>query len=204
MPSNESRQDVTFESQGLNCAAWYYPSRAGSSSRPAPAIVVAHGLGGIKEMGLDRYSDLFHRAGYAVLTFDYRHFGESQGSPRQLLDINKQLDDWKAAVEFVRSKPEVDAEQIGLFGTSFSGGHVLEIAKADPRIKAVVSQCPFTHGLSSALKTGVLPVPKLAILAVKDMLFGAADGSKDGQMTMVPLVGPPNSGEQRRPSSKCS
>ncbi|MDL2424944.1 CocE/NonD family hydrolase, partial [Pseudomonas sp. BAgro211] len=87
--------------------------------------------------------------GYACLVFDYRHFGDSEGMPRQLLDVKKQLQDWKAAVAFVRTQKEVNGRRVILWGTSFSGGHVLSTAAEDMQVAAVVSQCPFTDGVAS-------------------------------------------------------
>ncbi len=182
-----------FASHGSRCAAWFYP--APSAKGQSAVIVLGHGLGGIKEMGLDAYAELFQRAGYACLAFDYRHFGASEGQPRQLLDIGKQRQDWHAAIAYARSREEVDPERVAIFGSSFGGGHVLEIAKADPRVKAVISQCPFTHGIASALCCGVTPTPWFVALAARDLLFGCRDGTKDGKMVTIPLVGKQGSGE---------
>jgi pimeloyl-ACP methyl ester carboxylesterase len=79
----------------------------------------------------------------AVLVFDYRHFGASDGQPRQLIDISRQLDDYRAAIRFARSLRGVDPERIGLCGTSLSGGHVIAVAAADPRTAAIVAQVPW-------------------------------------------------------------
>src|SRR5689334_9123281 len=95
------RLNVEFESgrQGEHCRAWLYePEGKG----PFPVIVMAHGLGGVKEMRLDAFAERFSMAGYACLVFDYRHFGTSDGHPRQLLDISRQLEDWSCAIAFAR------------------------------------------------------------------------------------------------------
>ena len=86
------------------------------------------------------------RPGWPALVFDYRHFGDSDGQPRQLLDIGRQLDDWRAAIAFARSLEELDGDRIGLWGTSFSGAHAVAVAEEDERLRAVVSQVPFTDG----------------------------------------------------------
>lgn len=137
-------------------------------------IVMAHGLGGTKSMRLGAFAERFVCAGYACLVFDYRHFGDSEGHPRQLLDIDRQLADWKAAVAFARRLSEVD--RVILWGTSFSGGHVLAIAAGDPGIAAVISQCPFTDGLASSLAMNPVTSLKLTALALRDRIgswFGA-------------------------------
>ena len=123
MPATQSRRDVTFASGGDRCAAWVYvPEGEG----PFACVVLAHGWSGVREQRLDAFAERFASAGYAAVVFDYRHFGASTGEPRQLLDIGRQLDDWRAAIAFARSLPEVDPQRVGLWGSSFSGGHVMD------------------------------------------------------------------------------
>lgn len=159
------RLDVQFPSQGLNCSAWLYLPE---SRTPAPVIVMAHGLGGTRVMRLDAFAERFCAAGYACLVFDYRHFGDSEGTPRQLLDVNRQLQDWKAAVSWVRACPQVDGQRVVLWGTSFGGGHVLATAADDPQVAAVISQCPFTDGLASGLALNPLSSLKVTARALRD------------------------------------
>lgn len=139
-----SRQNVCFDVEGSTVDAWLYlPSERGAS---APCIVMAHGLGGTKQMGLDRYAQRFQAAGYAVLVFDYRYFGDSEGVPRHLIWIPYQLADWAAAADYARRRPEIDPNRIGLWGTSLSGGHVVVTAARDPGIACVAAQCPALDG----------------------------------------------------------
>lgn len=176
--------DLRFVSGDAGCAASFYrPLGAG----PFPVIVMAHGLGGTRTMRLPAFAERFVAAGYACLVFDYRHFGDSDGQPRQLLDIGRQLDDWKAAIAHARTLPEVDAAKLVIWGTSFGGGHVLATAADDPTIAAVISQCPFTDGLASSLAMNPLLSLKLTARALLDRLgswLGAAP-------VMVPLAGHP-------------
>lgn len=130
---------------------------------------MAHGLGAVKEMGLNRYAERFRDEGFAVLVFDYRHFGPSQGEPRNLLDIKKQLEDWQSAVDFCRGLDDVDNSRIGLFGTSFSGGHVIVTAAKNPDVAAVVAQCPFTSGRHSALTIDPIGQLKMGPLVAADL-----------------------------------
>lgn len=161
------RLDVEFLSGGVTCRAWLYLP---ASDKPRPVMVMAHGLGGTKVMRLDAFAERFSAAGYACLVFDYRHFGASDGQPRQLLDIGKQLEDWQAAVAYARSSPNVDGSRIILWGTSFSGGHVLSTAAALPGITAVISQCPFTNGLASGLALNPVSSLKVTALALRDQV----------------------------------
>lgn len=161
------RFDLHFLSGDDHCAAWLYqPDGQG----PHPVIVMAHGLGAVREMRLDAFADRFCAAGYACLVFDYRHFGASGGEPRQILDIGKQLDDWRAAVRFARSISLLDPERVILWGSSFSGGHVLTIAAEDDEIRAVMSQCPFTNGLSSVLAVNPVSSLQVTVLSALDLM----------------------------------
>ncbi len=178
------RLDVEFQSGGITCRAWLYLP---ASDTPRPVIVMAHGLGGTKVMRLDAFAERFSAAGYACLVFDYRHFGDSDGEPRQLLDVNKQLEDWKAAVAYARACPQVDGRRVVLWGTSFSGGHVLSTAAAVPGIEAVISQCPFTNGLASGLALNPVSSLKVTARALRDQV-----GSWLGQSpVMVSTAGQP-------------
>lgn len=164
------RVDVSFPSGDQQCAAWLYlPDGA---PRPRPLVIMGHGLGATREMGLDRYARRFVAAGMGVLAFDYRHFGTSDGAPRQLLNIAKQREDWKSAIAYARSIRGFDATRIALWGTSFGGGHVLAVAPDDDYLAAVVAQVPFTSGWSSSMAKGPISLTKVATIAVTDVLFG--------------------------------
>lgn len=165
---------------------WLYSSEKFTASYPGPAIVLAHGLGGTKELKLDVYADCFNRMGYTCVVFDYRCSGGSEGLPRGLIDWHQQQQDWKCAIAYTRQLENVDADRVGLFGTSFSGGHVIQLAAADRRLKAVISQCPFTSGWQSSLCTGVAVAPRLAALGLLDLLIGS-----DRKPITVPLTGKP-------------
>ncbi len=135
------RVDVVFDSGGVICKAYFY--RPAGAVAPVPCVVMGHGFTGTRNLGLLAYAERFAEAGMAVLVFDYAHFGVSGGQPRQLIDINHQLDDYRAAISFARAHPSVDPDRVVLWGTSLSGGHVIVVAAGDPRIVAVISQIPF-------------------------------------------------------------
>src|SRR4051812_43555775 len=119
-----ARLDVAFPSSGDECRAWLFMPDA---QRP-PLVILGHGLGATREYGLEPYAERFADAGIAALGFTYRHFGDSGGRPRQLLDIERQLGDWAAALAYARSLDGIDHGRIALWGTSFAGGHVIEAA----------------------------------------------------------------------------
>lgn len=140
-----SPREVFFDSGGVRCAAdLYLPSRA---SGPVPCVVMGHGGSGTKRLGLPAYAEKFAGGGVAVLVFDYRGFGASEGEPRQVIDVAAQCDDYRAAVRHARGLPEIDPRRIALWGTSLSGGHVLAVAAADSTIAAVVAQVPLIDGM---------------------------------------------------------
>jgi uncharacterized protein len=153
-----NRIDVAFNSQGVHCAAWLYrPDGPG----PHPCVILANGFGAIREMRLPAYAERFAQAGLAVLIFDYRHFGASEGEPRQLLDIKQQLADWAAAISYVRGLDDIDPERIALWGTSFSGGHVIETSSVN-----CVGRHPTMSSLSEHQAHWLrlpIPVPKRGI-----------------------------------------
>ncbi len=178
------REDVQFASGDDRISAWLYrPASIG----PAPLLVMAHGLGGVRTMRLGAYAERFSAAGYACLVFDYRNFGDSEGRPRQLLDIGMQLADWAAALAFARTLDGIDHNRIGLWGTSFGGGHVIATAARLPGIAAAVAQCPFTDGVASARTLSLLIFLRVGVRAARDMI-----ASRLGKPpVMVPAAGKP-------------
>ncbi len=163
------RSDVEFLSAGTRCVAWLYRPE-GTGDADTPCVVMAHGFSGVREQRLDAYAERFAAAGLAVLLFDYRHFGASAGEPRQLIHFGRQLEDWRSAVAHARGLAGIDADKIALWGTSFSGGHVVAVAAADPRIAAVVSQAPFTTGISAVAAGPPLGVLKVTAAGIKDQV----------------------------------
>ncbi len=152
---------------------------------------MAHGFAATKDSGLLPFAEAFAEAGLDVLLFDYRCFGESSGEPRQLAWPPRHREDYRAAVDFVRSLDGVDPERIVLWGTSWSGGHILYIAASDPRIAALVSQTADFDGIKTLNRireyAGVAQQLRLTWLGLKDVV-----GSLAGRPPlMLPTVAPP-------------
>lgn len=164
------RVEVGFPSGGQKCAGWLY--QPAGPPKPRPIVVMGHGLGANREMGLDRYARRFAAAGMGVLVFDYRHFGSSDGEPRQTVNIARQREDWTSAIAYARTLRGFDSTRIALWGTSLGGGHALSVAPDDAYIAAVVAQAPFVSGFSSALAKGPISLVKVGTLAITDALFG--------------------------------
>ncbi len=144
------RRDVSFPSQGLACAGWLYVPDDLQAAEQRPAIVMAHGFSAVKEMYLSNFAEKFEEAGFVVLVFDYRYFGDSEGKPRGRLIPHEQHEDYKNAITWVSQRSEVDSDRIGIWGSSYSGGHVLYLASFDKRIKAAVAQVPLVNGWGNA------------------------------------------------------
>ncbi len=144
------RRDVEFQSEGRVLRGWLYEPEGGARSHPC--IVMAHGLSAVKEQYLDRYAEVFAAAGLGALVYDHANFGASDGWPRQEADPVLQRRGYRDAISFAQTVPWVDPARIGLWGTSYSGGHVLEVAAVDRRVSCVVSQVPTVSGYRSALR----------------------------------------------------
>ena len=187
---------VEFDSGGERIAAVHLPGEGEAFADEhgrRPCVVLAHGFAGTVDSGLLPYAERFAAAGLDALAFDYRHFGASGGEPRQLVSVAEQLEDYAAAIRFARSLPGVDPGRIALWGTSFSGGHVVEAAVADGRVAAVVSQSPAMDGRATMLNAlryaGPAALAKITVAALRDRL-GALRGRPP---VLLPAVGPPGS-----------
>jgi dienelactone hydrolase len=161
-----TRSDVEFLSRNTRCAAWLY--RPAGATGLVPCIVMAHGFSAVREQRFDAFAERFAQAGLAVLLFDYRHFGASDGAPRQLLSIRRQLQDWAAAIACARDLPGIDPQRIALFGSSLSGGHVLTMAARDHAIAAAVAQVPTCDGLRNLLPLGLAQLTRLTLAGLYD------------------------------------
>ena len=154
---------------------------------------MAHGFGGTKDTGLLAYAEGFAAAGLDVLVFDYRGFGASEGTPRQNVSFRRQRADYHAAIAAARRLDGVDPDRIVLWGTSYSGGHVVPVAVTDGRIAAVVSMTPAMDGLAALLAMfkhgGVRRLAPLVGHGLRDVL-GALLGRPRHHL---PVVGVPGS-----------
>ena len=142
------RRDIEFRSEdGVTLRGWHYVPE---QNRRAPTIVMAHGYSAVKEMYLDRFAEVFAEAGLGAIVFDNRNFGASDGEPRQEIDPWRQISDYRDAITWAGRLPEVDQDRIGVWGSSYSGGHVLVLGAIDRRVKCVVAQVPLISGHANA------------------------------------------------------
>ena len=117
-----------------------------------PAITMAHGYAGVREHGLERFARVFAEAGFVVLVHDHRGFGASDGEPRNDVDPWRQIADWRQAISYLEIHPAVDPDRIGLWGTSYAGGHAIVLGATDRRLRAVVAQVPTISGYQQSLR----------------------------------------------------
>lgn len=176
--------DASFACQQTTCSAeMWLPTQTPAGQRP-PVIVMAHGFGGLKHWGLPAFAERFVQAGFAVVRFDYRGFGQSGGQPRRVVDGKEHVKDWLSAIDAISQRPEVDGQRLGIWGTSYSGGQVLVAGAERPQVvKAVSSQVPFVSGLSSGLKYPIKYQPMATWYALRDLMR-----SDDEEPVYVPVI----------------
>ncbi len=181
------RHDVTFPSEGLNCAGWLYVPDDLKSGERRPTIVMAHGFSAVKEMYLDRFAEVFVAAGFVTLVFDYRNQGASEGTARGRIIPAEQHEDYRNAITWVSLRPEVDASRIGVWGSSYSGAHVLHLAAFDKRIKAAVAQVPLINGWQNAQR---LIRADIFAQFVETLAQDRMQRYTEGAVITVPVVAP--------------
>ena len=183
-PSTERRK-VHFPSGGTTCAAWHYPGTNGA------CVIMTGGLAVTKEPGTDRLARRLHEAGFTVLAFDYRRFGESGGTPRQVVRYREQLADWRAAIDFAGTLPGVDPAKIAAWGYSLSSGHLFGLAAKNPHLAAAIAHSPLANGFA-ALPNAMRHQTMSASLRFNARAIVDAIGLRLGrEPLLVPLAGPP-------------
>ncbi|HEY4006431.1 MAG TPA: alpha/beta hydrolase [Pseudonocardia sp.] len=182
-----AREDIEFTAQGTTLRGWFYPPE-GSAGGEAPCVVLQHGFAAVKEMWLDRYAEVFADAGLGVLVYDHPGFGASDavpGSPRQEIDPWQQIRFIQHAITYAASRPDVDAERIGLWGSSYGAANAYVTAAIDRRVKAIVGQVPAISGSRHFRE-----LVRIDNWAGMDAMFAAERQSiaAGGEPTMIPVV----------------
>jgi len=160
-----NRQDLTFLSDGLSCAAWLY--RPTDDTDAWPVVVMAHGLSGTRRDRLGAFAERFAAAGTAALLFDHRGFGDSEGAPDRF-EPARQLEDWRAAIAFARTLDRVDPDRVATFGSSMGGGNALAAAAQDRRVAAAISLVPFLDMRAQAYRSSPRVIARMLRAAAAD------------------------------------
>jgi pimeloyl-ACP methyl ester carboxylesterase len=179
--SSAARIPSQFISNEVQCAANLYVTDP--EARNLPAILMMHGWGGIQDALTTPFYQAFLDAGFAVMTFDYATWGDSQGLPRNQINPWQRVRDADAALSHLKSRIQVDPRKIVLWGTSFGGGHAVELAAEHPSLLGLIAQVPMLDGRDALLATPLAQMPKLFSSAFKDLIPFSAP-------TYIPVVAP--------------
>lgn len=142
-----SEETVRFRSGADECVGVL--ARPDNAKGKLPLVIMAGGWCYTKEIVMPHYSKFFEELGCATLRFDYRCFGESSGSPRQHVDPWAQIEDYRNAISYAETLDFIDPAKIGIWGISYSGGHVLITAAIDPRPAFAISTIPVVDGFQN-------------------------------------------------------
>lgn len=202
------RDEVQINVQQDACAAWLY--RPTDTTHAVPVVVMAHGLSGTRRDRLGPFAERFADAGFAALLFDHRGFGDGTGE-QDLFEPNRQLEDWRAAIDFARGLEGIDAARLATFGSSMGGGNALAAAAEDQSVAAVISQVPFIDMLRQAHRSSARVKAKMLAAAIRgdhlpavgrpnEAAFINAPGAEEGWRRVV--AGGEDSGWRNRVSAR--
>jgi dienelactone hydrolase len=152
---------------GDEIEAWVYRPKGDG---PHPAVVMAHGFAAVKAGGLQPFAERFSREGFTAVAFDYRQWGGSSGQPREEVSVPRQREDYRTVINWAIAEPDIDATQIFIWGTSFSGLHAVEIAATDTRLRGAIAQNPLVDGLAGTTVAQPSRLLRLFAVGVLDRL----------------------------------
>jgi len=184
---------IRFDSGGVPCEGWHFSAASDALVGPGgrPCVVMAHGLAGTRDSGLAPFAEKLSAAGMDVIAFDYRGFGTSGGTPRQVVSMAAQRDDYRAALSAARGLAGVDPARLALWGVSLAGALVGAVAAGRDDVAAVVSVAPLVDGLAAA-RHAMGRHPAGQMLRATARGIGARSLSGVGrEPLMMPVVAPP-------------
>jgi dipeptidyl aminopeptidase/acylaminoacyl peptidase len=179
-----TRSEIRIPVDGAELAGWLY--RPAATAAPPPVIVMSHGFSALKEMALPRYADLFAAAGFACVVYDHRNLGQSSGALRGEIDPWAQIRDMRAVIGYAAALDRVDPARIGLWGTSYSGGHVLVVAALDRRVRCVVAQVFTVDGFAAVQGRTPADAARQFAERVTADIAGRAAGAAPARVPVAP------------------
>ncbi|KGT46382.1 MULTISPECIES: alpha/beta hydrolase [Acinetobacter] len=175
--------ESTFLTDGTLCSATLHvPNEC--KNQKLPAVLMVGGWGSIQGALTDSFINHFVAQGYAVMEFDYPGWGRSAGLPRQDINPWKRVKTAHQALAHLKSLSQVDADNIIVWGTSFGGGHVVDLAAKHPELKGAIIQVPMLDGIKTVRS---VPLPQM----FKFLGYGLADRIKPGERICIPTVSQP-------------
>lgn len=186
-------RELSFDSAGVRCSAWHFrcATDAYDGSAGRPVIVMAHGFAGTKDSGLQPFAEKLQADGIDVLAFDYRGFGQSEGSPRQEISITRQVDDYGAAIASAQRLPGIDPSRIALWGSSLSGAHVLRVSAGRSDVAAVIAMTPLTNPVATAASLTSQYGAKAMLRSMTDGVRSRLAAAHGRTAVTIPVVGQP-------------
>jgi pimeloyl-ACP methyl ester carboxylesterase len=176
------RSTSTFRVNEVECAVTL---RLPEGTGPFPAILMVHGWGGVQDALTLPFYEPFNQAGFAVMTFDYSGWAKSEGTPRNAINPWQREREVEKALEHLRAQPEIDADRIVLWGTSFGGGHVVRAAAKHPELLGAITQVPMLDGMAAVKAVPPLRLLRFGLYALADLIRGKK------RPVYVPVVAPP-------------
>lgn len=181
-------EEAHFTSGGGRCVGRLFRPDVGGES--LPCVVMASGFSCVRDQGLDAFAERLAGAGFAALAFDYRHWGESDGEPRSLMDPARQREDWRAALAYAGALRDVDPTRIAMWSYSMGTGHIQALAAEGVRVGALICVAPLLSGRRSLLHIGGLGhLARLTLEGGRDM----ARGRRGAAPYLIPVAGEPGS-----------
>ena len=193
MTTQRKHDQVGFPSGGVELDGWHFTGTGSAFEGPRgrPVVVMAHGLGGTKDSGLEPFAAGLAEAGLDVLAFDYRGFGASGGEPRQRASVAGQVDDYRSALAAAARLPGVDPQRLVLWGVSLAGGHVLEAAVGRDDVAAVVSLTPLVDGLAAGRLAAKHHRPSTMLRSTAAGIRSRVAAARGAAPVLMPVVARP-------------
>lgn len=160
----------SFIVQGDQCAATLWTPEGSKETDKLPAILMIHGWGGIQMVLFKEFIRRFNDAGFAVMTFDFPGWGDSAGWPRNQISPWKRVRTAGAALAHLKQQNNIDATRIVAWGTSFGGGHAVDLAANHPELAGVVAHVPMLNGLSAIKAISIPRILRFAVDITRDII----------------------------------